>query len=131
MKETIFTKIARHEIPAYIVDENEEFMAFLDISPSTYGQTLVTPKEWHDSYIFRNEQEFINRFMEYVRTIADLLVEKLGFERCILMFEGFGVDHLHAKLYPRIGNVEDALNPREKVEFNKDIAEEILAKLAY
>lgn len=127
MKETIFTKIARKENPSYILDENDKFMAFLDISPATYAQTLVIPKEWHDSNIFRNDKEFICEFMDYVKKIALMLDEKLGSERCILMFEGFGVDHLHAKLYPAFST--EALDPTRKVEFNEEIAKEIVRKV--
>lgn len=129
MKDTIFTKIARREIPAYIVNESDKFIAFLDINPAAYGQTLVVPKEWHDSYIFRNDKDFIYEFMDYVKKIALLLDEKLGSERCILMFEGFGVDHLHAKLYPVFKNDEGALDPRKKIEFNEEIAKEIIDKI--
>ena len=41
---TIFTKIAKGEIPSYKVAESEEFYAFLDINPLVAGHTLVIPK---------------------------------------------------------------------------------------
>jgi histidine triad (HIT) family protein len=131
MKETLFTKIATKQIPAYIVHETEEYMAFLDIMPSVYGQTLVIPKNWHDSYVFNNEAEAIAKLMEYAQVVAKLLDKKLGSERCLVMFEGYGVDHLHAKLYPVFSKEEAfAFSPRTKVEFNEEIAKEILSKLA-
>ena len=49
---TIFTKIAKGEIPSYKVAENDEFYAFLDISPLAVGHTLVIPKNVEDDYIF-------------------------------------------------------------------------------
>lgn len=131
MKEAIFTKIAKKELPAYVVDETDTYMAFLDIMPSVYGQTIVIPKEWHDSYIFNNKKELIADFFAYVQQIAKKLDKKLGCERCLVMFEGYGVDHLHAKLYP-VFSKEEALNfsPRNKIEFTKETGEEILKKLA-
>ena len=41
---SIFTKIVSGEIPCYKVAENDEFLAFLDISPLAKGHSLVIPK---------------------------------------------------------------------------------------
>jgi histidine triad (HIT) family protein len=131
MKETLFTKIAKREIPAFIVEENDDFMAFLDIMPSVYAQTLCIPKNWHDPYVFNNEPEAIASLMAFAQNVAKKLDAKLGSERCLVMFEGYGVDHLHAKLYPVFSKDEAfAFSPHTKVEFNEQIAGEILSKLA-
>ena len=47
---SIFTKIINREIPAYIVAEDDNYIAFLDVSPLQKGHTLVIPK---------NETDFI------------------------------------------------------------------------
>ena len=44
MKETIFDKIIRKEIPASIVYEDEEILAFKDINPQAPIHILVIPK---------------------------------------------------------------------------------------
>ncbi len=41
---TIFTRIARRELPSEIVHETENELAFLDINPRSEGHTLVIPK---------------------------------------------------------------------------------------
>lgn len=41
---TIFEKIARREIPADIVYENEEFLAFRDVNPQAPVHVLLVPK---------------------------------------------------------------------------------------
>ena len=41
---TVFTKIAKGEIPSYKVAESEDFYAFLDINPLAQGHTLVIPR---------------------------------------------------------------------------------------
>lgn len=134
MEKSIFEKIADKEITSYIVNETEDFMAILDINPATYGQVLALPKKWHDSYLFNNDDEFIQKFIIYVKSIARLLDEKLGSNRCRLLFEGLGVDHLHAKLYP-IMNIEEIKDQKEgfdfnaRVEFNDKVANEILSKI--
>ena len=48
---TIFTKIAKGEIPSYKCAESDDFYAFLDISPLAAGHTLVIPKNVEDDYI--------------------------------------------------------------------------------
>ena len=42
---SIFTKIINREIPGYIVAEDDQYIAFLDINPLKEGHTLVVPKE--------------------------------------------------------------------------------------
>ena len=49
---TIFTKIAAGEIPSWKVAENEDYYAFLDISPLKEGHTLVIPRKVEKDYIF-------------------------------------------------------------------------------
>jgi len=130
MEKTIFERIAQKEIPAFIVDETDEFMAFLDAFPSSYAQTLVIPKKRMDSYVFKHDQDFMSRYWEYVRKIALMLDEKLGTLRSIVIFEGFEVNHLHAKLYP-IKDMQEAekFNPRAKFELKDFNPDEIMQKL--
>jgi histidine triad (HIT) family protein len=45
MKETIFSKILRGEIPCHKVYEDDLVFAFLDIGPLSRGHVLVIPKE--------------------------------------------------------------------------------------
>ncbi len=44
MSETIFSKIIRHEIPADVVYEDDEIMAFRDINPQSPVHVLIIPK---------------------------------------------------------------------------------------
>ena len=50
MKDCLFCKIIKGEIPSYKIYENEETLAFLDINPDSYGHTLVIPKKHFKSY---------------------------------------------------------------------------------
>jgi histidine triad (HIT) family protein len=45
MRETIFSRIIRGEIPCHRVYEDEKVLAFLDVGPLSRGHTLVIPKE--------------------------------------------------------------------------------------
>ncbi|MFN8139735.1 MAG: histidine triad nucleotide-binding protein [Fimbriimonadales bacterium] len=44
--ETIFSKIIAREIPADIVYETDEVIAFRDINPQAPTHVLVVPKKW-------------------------------------------------------------------------------------
>ena len=44
MSETIFSKIIRHELPADIVYEDDDVMAFRDINPQAPVHVLVVPR---------------------------------------------------------------------------------------
>jgi len=48
---TLFTQIINGSIPCHKIAENDEFLAFLDISPLAHGHALVVPKKETD-YIF-------------------------------------------------------------------------------
>ena len=41
---SIFSKIIAGDIPCHKIDENEEFLAFLDIMPLAKGHVLGIPK---------------------------------------------------------------------------------------
>ncbi len=42
---TVFSKIISGEIPSYKIKENENFIAFLDVSPLVRGHVLIVPKK--------------------------------------------------------------------------------------
>ncbi|MEO7066208.1 MAG: histidine triad nucleotide-binding protein [Rhodanobacter sp.] len=44
MSDTIFSKIVRHEIPADIVYENDDVLAFRDVNPQAPVHVLFIPK---------------------------------------------------------------------------------------
>ena len=100
----IFCKIIKNEMPYHLVDENEDFMAFLTIFPNTLGATVVIPKKHYPSYAFDLEDDVLTGLMLYTKQIAkklDHFFEDVG--RTAMVFEGFGVDHIHAKLFPMHG----------------------------
>ena len=45
MKDCLFCKIINSEIPSEIIYEDELVLAFLDINPTTNGDTLIIPKK--------------------------------------------------------------------------------------
>jgi|SRR3989344_363939 len=110
MEDCIFCKIVKGESPAHIIWENESHIAFLSIFPNTKGFTVVIPKKHYPSYAFDLDDNVLADLMLAVKEVAKLLDSKLeDVGRTGMMFEGFGVDHIHAKLFPMHGttNMEE------------------------
>lgn len=108
MSNCIFCKIANKEISSYIVWESDTHMAFLTLWPNTDGFTVVIPKAHYDSYIFEHGHDVVNDMMAACKEVAakiDRAFSDVG--RTGVIFEGFGVNHLHAKLAPMHGTKSD------------------------
>lgn len=104
MESCIFCKIASGEAPAHKVWEDEKHLAFLSIFPNTPGFTVVITKEHYPSYAFDLPDEVLNNLVLATKKVAKLLDAKLeDVGRTAMVFEGFGVDHIHSKLIPMHG----------------------------
>jgi len=100
----VFCEIVKGSMPSHKVWEDKNYLAFLGIFPNTKGMTIVIPKKHIGSYIFDTPNNVIDNLMLATKTVAKILDKKLQTNmRTALVFEGFGVDHLHAKLYPLHG----------------------------
>jgi diadenosine tetraphosphate (Ap4A) HIT family hydrolase len=98
----------RGELPCHQIWEDEKHLAFLSIFPNTEGFSVVIPKEHYSSYIFEVPEEVMTDVVKAAQTVAkrlDTTFDDVG--RTGLLFEGFGVDHLHAKLFPMHGTKDD------------------------
>jgi diadenosine tetraphosphate (Ap4A) HIT family hydrolase len=118
MSDCIFCKIVNGEAPSHKIWENESHLAFLSIFPNTEGVAVVIPKTHYPSYVFDLADEPFAAFMTAAKTVAKLLDAKLDdVGRTAMVFEGFGVDHVHAKLFPMHGTKMEGWKPIEsKVE---------------
>ncbi|MFA7302212.1 MAG: HIT family protein [Candidatus Paceibacterota bacterium] len=100
----IFCKIVAGEAPSYKIWEDDTHLAFLSIFPNTEGFSVVIPKEHYPSYIFDLPEEVIAGLTLAASKVGKLLDAKLSdVGRTGMIFEGFGVDHAHAKLFPMHG----------------------------
>jgi len=100
----IFCKIAKGEAPCHKIWEDEKHLAFLSIFPNTEGFSVVITKEHYSSYAFALPEEVLTGLVLAVKKVALLLDNKMeDVGRTGMIFEGFGVDHIHAKLFPMHG----------------------------
>lgn len=128
---TLFTRIANGEIPSYKVAENEDFYAFLDISPLAEGHTLVIPKKVEDDYIFHLDENVYSGLWDFARKVALALKLAVPCKRVGVAVLGMEVPHTHIHLVPT--QTEADLDFRKKrPEITKErmaeIAESILAE---
>jgi diadenosine tetraphosphate (Ap4A) HIT family hydrolase len=100
----LFCAIVKGEVPSHTVWSNENHLAFLSIFPNTEGFTVVIPKDHHDSYAFDQTDQVLQDLIVATKKVAKILDHHFkDVARCGMFFEGFGVDHLHSKLFPMHG----------------------------
>lgn len=104
MNNCIFCKIVKGEAPSHKIWEDKKHFAFLSIFPNTEGTTVVIPKGHYTSYAFDLPDEVLKDLIVATKNVAKLLDSKLDdVGRTAMVFEGFGVDHVHSKLFPMHG----------------------------
>ena len=97
---TIFTRIAKGEIPSYKCAENEDFYAFLDIAPLAKGHTLVIPKHVEDDYIFHLDEKTYEGLTKFAREVAVAIGQAVPCKRVGVAVLGMEVPHTHIHLVP-------------------------------
>ncbi|MCQ2173949.1 MAG: HIT family protein [Bacteroidales bacterium] len=97
---TIFTKIAKGEIPSFKCAEDKDFYAFLDISPLAEGHTLVIPKNLEDDYVFNLPPDVYDGLWAFARKVALAIGKAVPCKRVGVAVLGMEVPHTHIHLVP-------------------------------
>lgn len=103
---SIFTKIINREIPGYIVAEDEQHIAILDINPNAKGHTLCIPKKEVNKIFDLPEADYI-ALMAFSRKVAKALEKVVDCKRIGVSVIGLEVPHVHVHLIP-LTTMEDA-----------------------
>ncbi|MFZ3031664.1 MAG: histidine triad nucleotide-binding protein [Candidatus Moraniibacteriota bacterium] len=103
MEETAFQKIIRKEIPADIVYEDEDILAFKDIHPIAPVHILIIPKKRIESIETMDDTDalIVGKMFLWARNIArDLKISEKGYKLLIRVGRDGGqeVAHLHLHL---------------------------------
>ena len=125
---TIFTKIAKGEIPSYKVAENDEFYAFLDIAPMAKGHTLVIPKNVEDDYIFNLDENTYMGLCAFARKVAQAIKAAIPCQRVGVAVLGMEVPHTHIHLVP-LQTEADMDFRKKKLELSKEEFSEIASSI--
>lgn len=97
---TIFTRIAKGEIPSYKVAENDDYYAFLDIAPMSKGHALVIPKHVEDDYIFNLDDKTYMGLCAFAKKVAEAIKAAVPCKRVGVAVLGMEVPHTHIHLVP-------------------------------
>ncbi|MEN8248157.1 MAG: HIT family protein [Bacteroidota bacterium] len=124
---SIFTKIVNREIPAHIVAEDDDHLAFLDINPLVMGHSLVIPKQETD-YIYDLNDDQLTKINLFAKKVAKAIEATVDCDRIGVTVIGLEVPHAHIHLIP-INTMDDMNFSRPKLQLTQDelaaIAEEI------
>lgn len=102
---TIFERIVDGEIPAEIVHETDDVIAFLDANPLAPGHTLVVPKEPYDR-LRDVPPELSAEVFGVVREIAPAIEDAVKADATTIGINdgpaaGQEIPHLHVHIVPR------------------------------
>lgn len=109
---SIFSKIVDGSISCYKVYEDDDCLAFLDISPNSFGHTLCILKREVDYLFDLNDVEY-NKLMNFSKKVANGLEKSVTCKRVALSVVGLEVPHVHVHLIP--------LNSMSDMDFSKSI----------
>ncbi len=108
----VFCKIVDGELPCYKVDENEKFIAILDIAQFVQGHTLVIPKE-HAAFIW--DLPNIEEYFEFIHSLGNHY-RNLGYKYVDTLTLGRMVNHAHVHLLPHNDNDENWNKVQKEVD---------------
>lgn len=102
MENCIFCKIVKKEIPASIVYEDAELLAFKDINPIDKVHLLIIPKKHIENLFYCNEEH--NELLSKMLLLAPKLAKENGLEGFRTMINtgekgGQEVFHIHFHIY--------------------------------
>lgn len=100
----IFCKIVSGEAPSHKIWEDEKYLAFLSIFPNTEAFSVVITKDHYPSDFYSVPEDVfvgISLAARKAGALLNLKLEDVG--RTGIIYEGFGIDHLHVKLFPMHG----------------------------
>ena len=123
MEDCLFCKIIKGEIPSMTIYEDDIVKVFLDINPTTNGDTLIVPKK-HIENMLDLDDKTLSHIHKISKNIYSVLKEKLNIDGLTLVqnnFYGQEIKHYHVHLIPRYKN--DDVKQLSNKEILKDVKE--------
>ena len=122
MKDCIFCKIVKGELPCYKIYEDDNFLAFLDIQPISKGHTLIIPKKHYNTFA-ETPAELLAKMIQVVHKIGQAVKKATnadGFNIGLNNGSAAGqiIMHTHFHIIPRFN--DDGLHTWPSVECSED-----------
>lgn len=131
MDDCVFCKIISGEIPCAKIYEDDDVLAFLDISQTTKGHALVVSKTHYDNFL-ATPKEIMHKVMDVAQTIGQSQIRNLKASGVNILTNcyaaaGQTVMHFHVHVIPRYKNSDGLV-----IEFkeNKLLGELSLPQIA-
>lgn len=129
MKDCIFCKIIKGEIPCMKVYEDDICLAYLDINPDSDGHTLVIPKT-HYKDINDIPDDVLLHIQKTAKIIMKKLEEKLGCDGFTLLQNNGSIQevkHYHLHIKPHYVNKKsvELIKHKENIKDSKEVYETI------
>ena len=106
MKDCLFCKIVKGDIPSKTIYEDELVKVFLDINPVSDGHCLIIPKKHYENFMDVDD-EILTHSREVAKKVYKILKDKLNIDGLTLLqnnLYGQEVKHFHIHLIPRYEN---------------------------
>lgn len=120
---SIFTKIVNGDIPSYKIEEDDQYLAFLDAMPLVEGHTLVIPKKEVD-FIFDLQSQDYTGLWSFAQKVAKKLEKAYPDKRIAVAVVGLEVPHAHIHLIP-IERMEDMNFKNSRLKLSPEEYQEI------
>ena len=128
MENCIFCKIIKGEIPSMTIYEDVVVKVFLDINPTTNGDTLIVPKK-HIENMLDLDDKTLSHIHKISKEIYNVLKEKLNIDGLTFVqnnFYGQEIKHYHVHLIPRYKNDDvKQLSNKEILKALKEVFKQI------
>ena len=125
--ESVFSKIINKEIPCYLISENTNSIAFLDINPIAIGHVLVVPKIEVD-YLFDVDSKTYSDLWDFSKVVACALKKTIPCKKIGVSVIGLEVPHAHIHLVP-INDIHD-MNFKNKISMSSFNLEALAKKIS-
>ena len=118
----LFCKIARKEVPAKILYEDDDILVMLDAFPDTDGHTLIIPKKHYDD-IYEVPNDILIKMFDIARKETKNLMFKLDKSALTLLCnygDAQAIKHIHLHLLPDFMHKTHNLDKEEVYNLLKD-----------
>ena len=127
MKDCIFCKIVNKSQNAYIIYEDNNYMAFLDVFPRVIGHVLLIPKK---HYEWVDDVDNFGEYFEIAKKIGTASKKALNAQWVSYFTIGVDINHAHIHILPRKknDNQTDVVNFDKILKLEKSKMQEIAQK---
>ncbi len=131
MKNCLFCKIIKGDIPSTKIYEDKRFLAFLDINPINRGHTLLIPKK-HSRNIFDIDNQTLQRISLIIKKLSTAIKESLNVDGINIHINnepaaGQVIFHTHIHIIPRL--IDDNIKMWEGKKYKENEIEKIVKKI--